>query len=336
MLMLSLERLKILHTVATAGSFTAAARRLSFTQSAVSQHIASLERTVGMRLVERGPRGVTLTEAGAVLVEHAETMLRQLHRAEREIEALALVEKGHVRLATFTTAGAALVPPAIATFRARHPGIVFDVRERLPWESEPLLLTGELDLALGYDFDDRPYDSGPDFDWVHLLDDPHLCALHQDHPLAAAESVDLGDLAAADWIGAEELESTPLLRAACAAVGFEPAVAYATHDYGIVQGLVAAGLGVALMPQIATIALHPAVVVRPITTYCPVRRVGAILPSQRWHSPVVSELLTVLHEVAADLSGPAAAVVHSTVAAGGMNATKCGRLPADGVATTAG
>lgn len=300
--MLSVERLKILHAVAAAGSFTAAARRLAFTQSAVSQHIAALERTVGMRLVERGPRGVTLTEAGGVLVEHAETVLHQLHRAERELEALALVEKGHVRLAAFTTAGATLVPPAIALFRGRHPGVVLEVREALPSESLPLLLTGELDLALGYDFDDRPHDSGPDFDWVHLLDDPHLCALRRDHPLAAADAIDLAKLADSDWIGAEEDDRTPLLRSACAAVGFVPTVAYVTHDYGIVQGLVAAGLGVALMPQIATIALHPDLVVRPITSYCPMRRVGAILPSQRWHAPVVWEMLAVLHEVADSLT----------------------------------
>ena len=300
--MLSVERLKILHTVATAGSFTAAARRLAFTQSAVSQHIAALERAVGMRLVERGPRGVTLTEAGGVLVEHAETVLNQLHRAERELEALALVEKGHVRLATFTTAGAALVPPAIALFRERHPGVVLEVREALPRETLSPLLAGELDLALGYDFEDRPDDSGPGFDWVHLLDDPHLCALRKDHPLAASDSIDLAEFVGADWIGAEEDPGSPLLRTACAAAGYEPTVAYNTHDYNIVQGLVAAGLGVALVPQIAAIALHPDLVVRPITSYCPMRRVGAILPSQRWHSPVVWELLAVLHEVADSLS----------------------------------
>ena len=120
--MLDVRRMKVLREVATHGSFSAAAEVLSYTQSAVSQQIAALEREAGTKLVERNARGIRLTDAGEALVRHTEAVLANLAEAEAELEALAGVRGGRVRLASFPSAGSAIIPQAIANFRARHPG----------------------------------------------------------------------------------------------------------------------------------------------------------------------------------------------------------------------
>src|SRR5919197_2895512 len=118
--MLDVRRLRVLREVAAQGSFSAAAEALSYTQSAVSQQIAALEREAGTTLVERGARGIRLTDAGLALVEHADGILARLAAAESELEAIAGLRGGRLRLASFATAGAALVPLAIAHFSRRH------------------------------------------------------------------------------------------------------------------------------------------------------------------------------------------------------------------------
>src|SRR4051812_29340939 len=146
--MLDVKRLRVLREVAEQGSFSGAAEALSYTQSAVSQQIAALERETGSTLVDRGARGIRLTDAGRALVEHAEAILSRLAAAEAELEAIAGLRGGRVRLASFPSAGAALVPLAIATFSKRHPAIELSLREAEPEDSVPLLKSGELEVAL--------------------------------------------------------------------------------------------------------------------------------------------------------------------------------------------
>src|SRR2546423_7296631 len=146
--MLDVKRLKVLREVARRGSFSAAAEELSYTQSAVSQQIAALEQEADAKLLERGPRGVRLTDAGRALVEHSEAIFARLAAAEAELDDIAGLRAGRLRLASFSSAGATLAPLAAGLFRQRHPGIRMELVEADDDESIPLLRAGELELAL--------------------------------------------------------------------------------------------------------------------------------------------------------------------------------------------
>src|SRR5438067_5227305 len=150
--MLSPSRLRVLREVAHRGSFSAAAQALSYTQSAVSQQIAALEAQTDMKLLERHPRGVSLTAAGQTLVRHAEGILASLDAAEAALSALAGLRGGRLRMASFPTAGATLMPLAIATFRAAYPEVELTLAEGEPEDIAPRLRAGELDLALLFEF----------------------------------------------------------------------------------------------------------------------------------------------------------------------------------------
>src|ERR671929_538128 len=152
--MLDVRRMRVLREVALQGSFSAAAEALSFTQSAVSQQIAALEREAGTVLVERSARGVRLTEAGEAVVRHTEAILARLAEAEAELEAIAGLRGGRLRLAAFESAGSTLMPLAIAAFRERHPAVELSMTLAEPEDSLPQLRAGELDIALT--FDSRP------------------------------------------------------------------------------------------------------------------------------------------------------------------------------------
>src|SRR5471030_2214995 len=150
--MLHLNRLHVFVEVAKSGSFSAAAEALSYTQSAVSQQIAALEAETGVTLIERLPRGVRLTTAGEALLTHAEGILGRLSAAEAEMEAIAGLRGGQLRMASFPTAGATLMPLAIAMFRAQHPEVELTLAEGEPEEIAPRLYAGEFDLALLFEF----------------------------------------------------------------------------------------------------------------------------------------------------------------------------------------
>src|SRR5918997_7127392 len=150
--MLDVRRMKVLREVAAQGSFSAAAEALSFTQSAVSQHVAALERECGAKLVERGARGVRLTDAGRALVTHADAILARLDRAEEELAAIAGLRGGRLRLACFQSAGATLVPRGVAVFHERHPSVDLGMIEAEPEEAGGPLSPRESDLGRVYDF----------------------------------------------------------------------------------------------------------------------------------------------------------------------------------------
>ena len=165
--MLDVRRMKVLREVAAQGSFSAAAEALNFTQSAVSQHVAALERETGTQLVERLSRGVRLTEAGAVLVEHADAIIARLESAEDDLAAIAGLRGGSLKLVCFQSAGATVVPRAVATFHERHPDVELGMREAEPEEAARMLKAGEVDLALalppsGHDADPGPRAHPPD------------------------------------------------------------------------------------------------------------------------------------------------------------------------------
>src|SRR4051794_11447484 len=190
--MLDVRRLKVLREVAARGSFSAAAESLSYTQSAVSQQIAALERECAAKLLERGPRGVRLTDAGRALVTHADAILARLDDAQEELAAIAGLRGGRLRIATFQSAGATLVPRAVGEFHRRHPGVELRVKQE-ELEAVDLLMAGEVDLALVMDFEDAPHPAA-DLDLVKLLDDPYDVVLPENHRLAKQPAVRLADL----------------------------------------------------------------------------------------------------------------------------------------------
>ena len=173
--MLDVRRLKVLREVAAKGSFSAAAESLSFTQSAVSQQIAALERESGTKLVERFPRGIRLTEAGNALVQHADAVIARLEEAELELAAIAGLRGGRLRIATFQSAGATLVPRALGEFHRRHPDVELTVHQE-ERDAHGALVSGDADVAIVMDFTDTPT-IAPDLDLTFLFDDPYEAVL---------------------------------------------------------------------------------------------------------------------------------------------------------------
>src|SRR5256712_5978967 len=197
--MLHVGRLRVLKEVAYRGSLSAAADALDYSQSAVSQQISTLEAETGMKLLERHPRGVTLTAAGQTLVGHAEAILSRIEAAETALAAIAGLRGGRLRAASFPTAGAALMPLAIASFRAQYPDVELTLAEGEPEEIAPRLLAGELDLALLFELADDDLDlDGVSI--VPLLEDPMHLAIPGSHTLPARNRVRLEDLAEDAWV----------------------------------------------------------------------------------------------------------------------------------------
>jgi molybdate transport repressor ModE-like protein len=304
--MLDTRRLKVLHEVARHGSFSAAADALSYTQSAVSQQIAALEREAGTLLVERARRGIRLTDAGRALVAHTESILASLAAAEADLEAIAGLRGGRLRLASFPTAGATIVPLAVAEFSARHPGIELSLVEAEPEESVPRLKAGELEIALVFEYSSLPRSGfAPAYDGIdlnHLLDDPMYLALPAGHRLAGRARVRLQDLSDELWINGDPGGMCGAMhRHACQSAGFEPRVSFESDDYGVVQGLVAAGVAVSLLPMLALSNVRDDIVVRPLGAETPLRRVSAAVSSG--HRSLATEaMLEVLRRTARRLS----------------------------------
>jgi molybdate transport repressor ModE-like protein len=301
--MLDVKRMRILKEVADHGSFSAAAESLSYTQSAVSQQIAALEREAGTQLVTRGSRGIRLTEAGEALVRHADAILTRLADAEAELEAIAGLRGGRLRLAAFPTVGATLMPLAIATFRERHPDVELTVRQLEPEDSMPLLKCGELDIALTIQPSELDTDG---LDETFLLDDPMFAALPLDHPLANKSRLRMKDLANDPWISTTDACSCgDLVRKHCIRMGFEPNVTFESDDYLAIQGLVAAGVGVALIPTLALTTVRDDIVIRDLGTEAPIRQIGAATLPGAQRSPAARAMLDVLGEVATQYAKPA-------------------------------
>src|SRR5450755_655337 len=167
--MLNVSRIGVLRAVARHGSFSSAAEALGYTQPAVSRQVATLEAETGAVLVIRAANGARLTDAGEVLVRHAEVIFTALDDAENELRAVMGLKAGRFRLATFSSAAASIVPLAIARFREIHPGVELVVEMLEPLDSIPRLRCGELDLALSNDAETTP---GEPLERIHLFDDP--------------------------------------------------------------------------------------------------------------------------------------------------------------------
>ncbi|MGW7565493.1 LysR family transcriptional regulator [Streptomyces tendae] len=268
--MIEARHLRVLRAVASTGSFSAAGRELGCTQPAVSQQMKALESSVGTPLLVRTGREMRLTQAGEALVRHAAGIIAGLTAAEEEVAAIAGLRAGRVRLVSFPSGSSTLVPTALAALRAAHPGTRVSLEEAEPPNSVELLREGDCDVALAFRYEGA---AGAE-EWDDLVVRPlltdRLVALVPDgHRLARTEgSVAIGELARESWIAGCPRCRGQLVEV-CEGAGFSPRIDFATDDYPAVVGLVGAGLGVAVLPQLAvesvrprgvrTVALEPAV-----------------------------------------------------------------------------
>ncbi|MDX6625763.1 MAG: hypothetical protein QOE56_752 [Solirubrobacterales bacterium] len=295
--MLNMTRLNVFREVVDRGSFSAAADALTYSQSAVSQAIATLEGEMGTALIERRRGGVRPTPAGAALAAHVGGILARMDTAESEVAAIARGRGGRLRTASFPTAGSTLMPRAIAAFRASHPGVEVTLAEGEPEEIAPRLRAGEFDLVLLFEFEGVGERLGAGMRRFELLDDPLHLALPKDHPLAEREKVELGDLREEAWV--QTSAASPCAKhviRSCHAAGFEPTVSFESDDYQTVQGLVAAGVGVALIPALALSTVRDDIKVRPLHPASPVRKVFAATPRAAAATPAVATMVDVLRD----------------------------------------
>ncbi|MFJ9685625.1 LysR family transcriptional regulator [Streptomyces bacillaris] len=253
--MIEARHLRVLRAVATTGSFSAAARELGCTQPAVSQQMKALESSAGTTLLIRTGREMRLTQAGEALVRHASGILAGLTAAEEEVAAIAGLRAGRVRLVSFPSGSSTLVPGALAALRAEHPGTRVSLVEAEPPRSVDLLRDGDCDIALAF----RYGASGGEWDDLvvrPLLTDRLIGLVPEGHRLAEAAEVSIGELADESWIAGCPRCRRQLVEV-CEASGFTPRIDFATDDYPAVMGLVGAGLGVAVLPELAVESVRP-------------------------------------------------------------------------------
>lgn len=300
--MLDLKRLRVLREVAECGSFSAAADSLYVSQSAISQQIAALEAEVGAQLLLRLRTGPVLTDAGTLLVSHADAAIARLDQAERELSELSGMHSGELRMISFASATATVITRAASRFREVHPEIQLSLSEADPEDSIPRLKRGEFDLALVYDFELYPFEPDNDLALVHLLDEEMHVALPRDHPLADRESIPLDLLSEEIWLcGTGEGSCRQLTFRSCERAGFEPKIAFESDDYTVMQALVAAGMGVTLLPDLALLMRNPDIAVVDVEPETPVRRVWATTLEVGSRSPAAGEMVETLREVSAEL-----------------------------------
>jgi DNA-binding transcriptional LysR family regulator len=293
--MLDVRRLAVLRAVAAHGSFSAAAEALSFTQPAISRQIATLEAEAGMPLVERGPRGIRLTAAGELLVEHAEVILDRLAAAEHQLKAMAGLHGGRLRIGAFPSANATLIPLALAAFDREYPEVGLSLVEARSPELAAQLGCGDLDVAV---VSNTEGDLGETIELEPLMEDPLYVALARTHPLAEKPELSLEDLRADIWIEGRSSTVASALRGAAARAGFEPRIGLESTQWLGKQGLVAAGAGVTLIPRIALDTVRDDIVLRELRDEPMSRHLSIATDGSRYQAPGVEPMKAILREVA--------------------------------------
>lgn len=293
---LDLHRLHVLREVGRSGSLTSAAAALSFTTSAVSQQIGKLEHEVGVALVDRHPRGVVLTDAGHALLRYADEIDRTIEAARAEMDEFAGLRRGQLRMGTFPTVGASLMPDVVLAFRARHPEVAVTVVSARREGLLERLRRRDVELTLLWDY---PWQRIQDEDLalVRLMDDPTMLLVPRDHPMAGRRSVPIDALSDQEWIVRDEHPVADVLRRVCRDAGFEPRIAFAANDYQETQGMVAAGIGIALAPQLALSALRADIVAVPLAV-SPSRRILLAQLASRRLSPAGQQAVSVFRSTA--------------------------------------
>ena len=302
-----MRRLVVLQEVVRCGSLSAAAVALSYTTSAVSQQITALERDIGSTLLVRSPTGVRPTAAGTRLLEHANTILMAIASAEQDLQRLSTAQPGVVRVASFASAAATILPRAIARFRVLCPDVDIELVSADPEEGVELLTNGGADAAV---ITEVPGEA-PEFRSVHsvpVYDDEFLVVLPAGHRLASLVEVPFAALAREQWIVSTETGICPDVRVfqrACRNAGFIPSVTFRTEDYSTVQGLVAANLGVSLVPSLAATGARTDVVLRRVAGLRPVRRIAMATADPPTDGTPLTTFVTLVREASARVSAQA-------------------------------
>ena len=297
--MLDPRRLALLREVVRHGSFSRAAQALYLTQPSVSRQVAKLEQEAGIRLLERSPTGLRLTDAGRVALDRAEAIAGHLAAAEAELDAISTLSAGRLRMSAFPTAAATLVLDAIRLFRRRHSGVELSFVEAGTRAGLRRLRAGEVDLALAFRERGQPAPSS----WAgleadHLLVDPLYVALGKKHPLAEKDAIRLRELRDDGWIQAVQAGPTGITYRACLAAGFEPRIVALSDHAPITQGLVSAGIGVTLISSLSVRQARKDIAIRPLEPSGPERDVYAVSLPGSLRPPAITAMVEILRELA--------------------------------------
>lgn len=296
--------MRTLLEVARGGSLAAAAATLGYTPSAVSQQIRALEREAGCPLVERRGRTVALTPPGRVLAGHAEHVVGRLAAARAELEAITELRSGELRLGWFSTAGAVLIPRVVAAFRHEHPGVALTLVEADPGEAAELLLDAELDLALVYRFSGDP-ELPAAVTQRRIASESIYLVVARGHRMAGRARVTLPELEGEDFVqGVRHGPTLDTLPNACRAAGFEARVVLRTEEPNAWHGLVAAGVGVAVMPRLSLSALRDDLVAIPLDAPSLVRTISLAEAPVSYRPPALAPMARLIEAAARELSDP--------------------------------
>jgi len=299
------RHLAALQALAAERSFGRAARRLGYTQSAVSQQIAALERAVGERLVERpgGPRAVSLTEAGRLLLRHAEAIVARMKAAEADLTAFREGAAGPLRVATYQSVSARVLPALIRRFRETWPKVDVQLTEAGDEELETLLERGAVDLS----FVMLPVQHET-LEADELLVDPYVLVVPADSPLTARSGPPtLREIADQPLIGYQPSRSMDAIEASIRRAGREPNIVFRSDDNPTVQALVGAGVGIALVPRLTLLPTDPSVQVIDMSERLPPRLIGIAWHRDRYRTPAARAFVETAHELAAKSRDLAAA-----------------------------
>jgi DNA-binding transcriptional LysR family regulator len=303
---LDLRHLVALKAIADEGSFGKAAERLGYTQSAISQQIATLERIVGLRLIERpgGPRPISLTEAGRILLRHADAIEARLQAAKADMKALEAGEAGRLRIGTFQSVGTRVLPTLLRRFSDTHPQVEVLLREsQHEQELLDMVERGELDLT----FWALPV-AGAIYTSVELLTDPYVLVVPAGSALAALKRPPtLKEIALQPLIGFNHCASTAQMEATLASTGREPKVVFRSDNNGTVQGLVGAGVGVSVAPRLTVDEDDPSIEIVDLRGRVPPRVIALVWHRDRHLTPAAEAFVETAKSVCRELSAESAA-----------------------------
>jgi DNA-binding transcriptional LysR family regulator len=297
---LEIRHLLALVAVVETGTFSRAAERLGYTQSAVSQQVGTLERMVGTPLFERpgGPRPVRLTAAGEVLLTHGRAVLARIGSAATDLRALASGEQGELRVGTLPSVGTKVLPRLLGTFRAEWPGIQIVLRESR--DSADLIHaveTGDIDVTF---IDIGPYETGP-LEVRPLLDDPMVFLAPADAPEAGQRVVSIADIAHLPMIGTRNPGCRQIIDDAFRRAPVSPTYVFRSDDNPTIQGLIGSGLAYAVLPLLTVDENDPHVAVIPIRPEPPPRRLGIAWHPDRRPPLALLPLVEAATEICRDL-----------------------------------
>jgi len=298
--MLDVRRLLVLQELSRQGTVNATAATLHLTPSAVSQQLAALSRELGCAVTEKEGRNLRITGAGRVLLAHAGEIMAQLEALRSDLEQHHLGQVGVVRIGSFQTAANRIVVPAAAALAVTHPRLEVSLSQIDAPRSVQEVAAGRLDIALSVEYIDSPPSTDPRFTRIPVLQDEFQALLPAGHSLAARKQVSLSDLRDEPWIGS--LPGSPchfVTMAACAAAGFAPQVRHSIDDWAITVELVAAGLGVALIPTLARPPARSDIAIVPLSGRPAARNIFAFTRRGTEESPTVATVLTAMRDAVA-------------------------------------